>query len=120
MSFHNNDTSPSSALQIVSMIAVTGDCQEVTLIVTTTSMLSTAGKHDIVSADCCHYLALHVSPTFRGHFRSCHLMQSRGTEIKPDVTKSHPYRNIIKHGEHSRVSTFSMMCVSVAEYIYDH
>ena len=52
MSFHNNDTSPSSALQIVSMTAVTGDCQEVTLIVTTTSMLSTAGKHDIVSADC--------------------------------------------------------------------
>ena len=39
MSFHNNDTSPSSALQIVSMTAVTGDCQEVTLIVTTTSML---------------------------------------------------------------------------------
>ena len=90
MSFHNNDTSPSSALQIVSMTAVTGDCQEVTLIVTTTSMLSTAGKHDIVSADCCHYLALHVSPTFRGHFRSCHLMQSNRDQTRRNKKPSAP------------------------------
>ena len=68
MSFHNNDTSPSTALQIVSMTAVTGDWQEVTLIVTSSMLAtSTAGKHGSVSADCCHYLAQYVCPTLRAN-----------------------------------------------------
>ena len=87
MSFHNNDTSPSTALQIVSMTAVTGDWQEVTLIVTSSMLAtSTAGKHGSVSADCCHYPAQYVCPTFRAQSGGHHqlLVQRRGTDIKSE------------------------------------